>query len=132
MPTSLPDAATPLSPDAEAVRSRFSDAVQAFDRSKPVWVLGHNDADGLSATALFARAFQAAGWAVRTRTVGRGESPWSPDMRREFAGVEAGGLVITDLGVRDGGPKARNAHRRRRPPRADGRARRRADHRLRP
>jgi single-stranded-DNA-specific exonuclease len=83
----------------------FANAAQAFERSKPVWILGHNDADGLSATALFARAFLATGWAVRTRILGRGESPWSEDMRTELADEPAGGLVITDLGVREGLPK---------------------------
>lgn len=85
--------------------SIFARAVQEFDRAKPVWILGHNDADGLSATALFARAFEAAGWTVRTRIVGRGESPWSGAMRTELAYEPAGGVVITDLGVRDALPK---------------------------
>ena len=85
--------------DHAAIASAFTTALAGFDRSKPVRVLGHNDADGLSATALFARAFAAAGWDVRTRTVGRGESPWSPEMRAEFAGMAAGGVVVTDLGV---------------------------------
>jgi single-stranded-DNA-specific exonuclease len=85
--------------------STFARAIRAFDRTGPVWILGHNDADGLSATALFARAFVAAGWAVRTRIVGRGESPWSSAMRSELADEPAGGVVITDLGVRDTLPK---------------------------
>lgn len=85
--------------------SAFAMAIREFDRTKPVWILGHNDADGLSATALFARAFGAAEWAVRTRIVGRGESPWSDAMRAELAGEPAGGVVITDLGVRDALPK---------------------------
>ena len=100
--SSQPDLPVVLSPDAAGVRERFAAVVARFDRSRPVWVLGHNDADGLSATALFARAFEAAGWTVRTRIVGRGESPWSAEMREELAGVEAGGIVVTDLGVRDG------------------------------
>ena len=83
----------------------FAQAIEAFDSSSPVWVLGHNDADGLSATALFARAFAAAGWVVRTRIVGRGESPWSDAMRAELADEPAGGVIITDLGVRDTLPK---------------------------
>lgn len=94
-----------LSPHAAEVRGRFAAAVARFDRGRPVWVLGHNDADGLSATALFARAFEADGWTVRTRIVGRGESPWSAELRAELAGVEAGGIVVTDLGVRDGALK---------------------------
>ena len=60
---------------------------------------------GLSATALFARAFGEAGWTVRTRIVGRGESPWSDAMRTELADKPAGGVIITDLGVRDALPK---------------------------
>jgi single-stranded-DNA-specific exonuclease len=85
--------------------SAFARAIQEFDRTKPVWILGHNDADGLSAIALFARAFGAAGWAVRTRIVGRGESPWSDAMRTELADEPAGGMIITDLGVRNALPK---------------------------
>lgn len=91
----------PDAPLDRAVTKRFADAIAGFDKGRPVWVLGHNDADGLSATALFARAFAAAGWAVRTRIVGRGESPWSAEMRAELAGADAGGVVITDLGVQD-------------------------------
>src|SRR6195952_4886806 len=85
--------------------STFAKAMQEFDRTKPVWILGHNDADGLSATALFARALGAAGWSVRTRIVGRGESPWSDAMRMELADEPVGGVIITDLGVRDALPK---------------------------
>ncbi len=83
----------------------FARAIREFDRTRPVWILGHNDADGLSATALLARAFGQAGWTVRTRIIGRGESPWSDAMRTELADEPAGGVVITDLGVRDALPK---------------------------
>jgi len=86
---------------SETVAAAFTAAITEFDRGKPVWILGHNDADGLSATAIFARAFMAAGWTVRTRVVGRGESPWSTEMRAALDGEPMGGLVITDLGVRD-------------------------------
>ncbi len=101
----VPDQPLVLSDASTVVRARFAAVVSRFDRTRPVWVLGHNDADGLSATALFTRAFTAAGWSVRTRIVGRGESPWSAEMREELAGVDAGGIVVTDLGVRDGAPK---------------------------
>ena len=85
--------------------SAFATAIQAFDQTQPIWILGHNDADGLSATALFARAFKAAKWTVRTRIVGRGESPWSDAMRAELVDEPAGGIIITDLGVRETLPK---------------------------
>jgi len=93
-----------LSP-AQQVCTAFRTAVAGFDRAHPVLVLSHNDADGLSAAALFARAFAADGWEVRTRVVGRGESPWSEEMRAELADVPAGGVVVTDLGVQPGLPK---------------------------
>lgn len=80
---------------AEAFRS----AITGFDRAAPVLVLCHNDADGLSAGALFARAFGAVGWQVRTRVVGRFEGAWTAEMRAELAGTPVGGVVITDLGI---------------------------------
>ena len=89
--------------DASQVRAAFREAVNEFGPG-PAWILGHNDADGLSAVALFARAFAASGRPVRTRVVGRGESPWSDAMRAELAGEAAGGVVVTDLGVRDASP----------------------------
>ena len=98
------DAMTP-SPPALAVADAFRAAVAGFGRDAPVLVLCHNDADGLTAGALFARAFAAAGWQVRTRVVGRGESPGSDEMRAELADVPAGGVVVTDLGVQPGLPK---------------------------
>ena len=85
---------------SQAIQANFAKAFRSFDPSRPVWVLGHNDADGLAATALFVRALRARGRAVRTRIVGRGESAWSGDMRAELAGEPAGGVIVTDLGVR--------------------------------
>jgi len=92
-------------PPAQHVAAAFRTAVAGFDRTHPVLVLSHNNADGLSAAALFARAFAADGWQVRTRVVGRGESPWSEEMRAELGPVPAGGVVVADLGVQPGLPK---------------------------
>jgi single-stranded-DNA-specific exonuclease len=36
------------------------------------------------------------------RVVGRGENPWSEAMRAELAGEDVGGLIVADLGVREG------------------------------
>lgn len=65
-------------------------------------VLGHFDADGLAATAIFVRALCAEGHSVRTRIVGRGENPWSREMRAELERLRLSGLIATDLGVRPG------------------------------
>ena len=91
--------ATAPHPQSHRVADAFRAAVATFGRNGPVLVLCHNDADGLSAGALFARAFAAAGWQVRTRVVGRGEGAWTEEMRAELAGTPAGGVVVTDLGV---------------------------------
>lgn len=83
------------------LKRTFRQAVESFG-PKPVLILGHNDADGLSAMAILVRVLERHGLEVQTRIVGRGESPWSDAMRAELAETPMGGLIITDLGVRAG------------------------------
>jgi single-stranded-DNA-specific exonuclease len=71
-----------------------------------VLVLGHFDADGLAATAILLRALERAGRRTAVRIVGRGENPWSDAMRAELAAADAGAVLVTDLGVRDGALKS--------------------------
>ncbi|HYB98938.1 MAG TPA: DHH family phosphoesterase [Candidatus Limnocylindrales bacterium] len=87
---------------AADVRKRFSDALRNFDAQKPVLVMGHHDADGLSATALLVRALRSSGREVITRIVGRGENPWSKSMAAELEPLALAGLMVADLGVRPG------------------------------
>ncbi|HEY8616507.1 hypothetical protein [Phenylobacterium sp.] len=94
-PTSCPSAS------AEA-QDLLRAALKRFDPARPVLVLGHNDADGLSALAIFARAFECAGRPHQRRIVGRGESPWDAALRAEVARADPGGLVVCDLSLRDG------------------------------
>jgi single-stranded-DNA-specific exonuclease len=98
----------PPAPPAEiAVRDAFRTALAGFRRDEgPVLVMGHNDADGLSAAAIFVRALRAAGWAAEPRILGRGENPWSAETAAELADARLGGLVVTDLGTRPGAVKA--------------------------
>ncbi len=81
-------------------KTLFAGALETFRRNRPVLVMGHFDADGLSATAIVLRAFRAAGWEAEPRLVGRGENAWSATMRAELDGADWGGLVVTDLGTR--------------------------------
>ncbi|MGF3024585.1 hypothetical protein ACQVP2_17380 [Methylobacterium aquaticum] len=78
----------------------FTEALAQFGSGIPV-VLCHDDADGLSAGALFARALaQTAHGRARVRVIGRGESAWSDTIRAELAtGPPVAGLVVADLGV---------------------------------
>ncbi|RVU13947.1 DHH family phosphoesterase [Methylobacterium oryzihabitans] len=78
----------------------FLPTLARFGAGAPV-VLCHDDADGLSAGAIFARACsQAPHGPARVRVIGRGESAWSDAIRAELAaGPPVGGLIVTDLGV---------------------------------
>ena len=78
----------------------FAAAVAAFG-GKPL-ILGHFDADGLSAVAILARALERSGRPAEIRLVGKGENPWSDALRAELAERAPGGLIVADLGVREG------------------------------
>ena len=103
---SLPPPAAAADPET-AVRDAFRAALAGFRRDDgPVLVMGHNDADGLSATAIFLRALRKAGWTAAPRILGRGENPWSAEMAAELAGgPRLGGIIATDLGTRPGAIK---------------------------
>ena len=80
----------------------FARAVAGFGPGAPA-ILCHDDADGLSAGAILARAFARAGREpAAVRVVGRGASAWSLAMRGELAALAPGGIVVTDLGVQAG------------------------------
>ena len=79
---------------------RFKAALAGFGAGRPTVVLCHNDADGLSAGALFKRMLDRAGHDVRVRVVGRGEGAWTEEMRAELADRAPGGVVVGDLGTR--------------------------------
>jgi single-stranded-DNA-specific exonuclease len=84
------------------VQKTFREAVDRFRADAPALILGHNDADGLSASALLARALGQQAHPPRVRILGRGENPWSDAMRTELSKAPVGGLIVTDLGVREG------------------------------
>jgi single-stranded-DNA-specific exonuclease len=84
------------------VQHNFRMAIDKFRADAPVLILGHNDADGLSASALLARALSRQARPHRIRILGRGENPWSDTMRTELSNAPASGLIVADLGVREG------------------------------
>jgi len=87
--------------DTIQVGRDFAQAVAGFGPGAPL-ILTHNDADGLSAGTLLARALARAGRAPGIRVLGRGENPWSADMAAELATRSPAGLVVADLGLRAG------------------------------
>lgn len=93
------------SSSAQAVQAAFRAALDEFDRAAPTLVMGHFDADGLSALAILVRALEADGRRAAVRIVGKGENPWSDAIRAELAGQRLGGIIVADLGVRPGALK---------------------------
>ena len=90
-----------LSPETDprtTASDAFAAALAGFDRARPVTVLGHFDADGLSAVAILVRALRAAGWSAAPRVAGKGESPWDADFAATLG--RPGGLIVADLGTR--------------------------------
>ncbi|WP_374944186.1 DHH family phosphoesterase [Sphingomonas sp.] len=81
-------------------REAFAGALATFDTARSVVVLGHFDADGLTATAILVRALRAAGRTAEAVIVGKGESPWDEAVGARLAAHAPGGLVVTDLGTR--------------------------------
>jgi single-stranded-DNA-specific exonuclease len=83
-----------------AARAAFAQGLARIDRDKPVCVLGHFDADGLSAVAILVRALRAAGRRAEPVTTAKGETPWDETVVARLAAYEPGGLILTDLGTR--------------------------------
>ena len=84
------------SADPHAIGRVFAQEVERFG-PEPM-VMGHFDADGLSAVAILARTLSGS----TVRLVGKGENPWSEAIGSEVADQAPGGLIATDLGVREG------------------------------
>lgn len=83
-----------------AAREAMQGALARFRRDRPVVVLSHFDADGLSAAALLVRALEQVGWRSRAETIGKGETPWDEAVAARLTTLEPGGLVLCDLGTR--------------------------------
>lgn len=75
----------------------------ALDRAGgdgPVVVLGHFDADGLTAVAILVRALRRAGRTVEPLAIGKTESPWDEAVAARLAALAPALLIVADLGTR--------------------------------
>ncbi|EYD76586.1 hypothetical protein Rumeso_01544 [Rubellimicrobium mesophilum DSM 19309] len=88
--------------DPADVAPAFRAALDRFDPARSALILGHFDADGLSAVAILKRALDRADRPTEVRITGKGENPWSPALRAEMKERRPGGLLVADLGVREG------------------------------
>ena len=91
--------ATPLSDEWIADAStRFAAFASPLDA--PPLIASHDDADGLSSSALLARQWRTVrGSMPEIRLVGRGENAWDDRFAAELAERAPSSLVIADLGV---------------------------------
>jgi len=85
-----------------AAGEAFAAALARIPNDRPLLILGHFDADGLSGVAILFRALMAIGRHARIRLVGRGENPWDDALLREWRAQDPAGLIVVDLGVREG------------------------------
>lgn len=92
----------PQTPSPADAATAFRAALDRFDTDRRPLILGHFDADGLSAAAILARALERAGRPAGIRILGKGENPWSPALRADLAARPPGGLIVTDLGIQAG------------------------------
>lgn len=83
-----------------AARQAMADALAGFDPDRPIVVVCHFDADGLSAGAILVRALIAAGRIATPLMVGKAETPWSDEVRERIKAQKPGGLILADLGTR--------------------------------
>ena len=94
---------------ADEVGERFFGWLASLPKGKAsrVYVVCDFDGDGLPAGAILLRALREAGYASAAGECRRkGESAWGPEigdrLRERAAGEQIDGLIVTDLGVRDG------------------------------
>ena len=93
-----------LSPDGDvraAARDAMTAALATFKRGRPILVVSHFDADGLTAAAILIRALRQAGREAVSVVVGKGESPWDPEVTHRLGALDPGGLIVADLGLGD-------------------------------
>ncbi|MCJ2065696.1 phosphoesterase [Methylobacterium sp. J-088] len=83
-----------------AARDAMMAALATFKPGAPVLIVSHFDADGLTAAAILARALRDAGMSAESLVIGKGESPWDPEVTDRIAAWNPGGLIVADLGTR--------------------------------
>lgn len=84
----------------KAAREAMRDALATFTPGRPILVASHFDADGLTAAAILVRSLRQAGMSAEPFIVGKGESPWDPEVAARIGGQEPGGLIVADLGTK--------------------------------
>jgi single-stranded-DNA-specific exonuclease len=64
-------------------------------------LLGHSDADGLTATAILARSLRAKGFFVHADITRKGENAWSSNVLQRIKDSHPAALIVADLGSRE-------------------------------
>jgi single-stranded-DNA-specific exonuclease len=87
--------------DHNSAQQIFLRFIQQLPPKARVSVLGHSDADGLTAAVILARALQAKGFAVDPDVTRKGETAWSPSALERMQQHQPAALLVADLGSRD-------------------------------
>ncbi|WP_244537331.1 phosphoesterase [Methylobacterium pseudosasicola] len=83
-----------------AAREAMTAVLATFKPGAPVLIVSHFDADGLTAAAILVKALRKAGMSAETLVIGKGESPWDPEVTDRIAARSPGALIVADLGTR--------------------------------
>ncbi len=87
--------------DCEKARKTFLDFLKPLPPEVSFYVLGHSDADGLTASAILARGLRAKGFRVEAGVTRKGENAWSPSVLQRVRNSHSAALIVTDLGSRE-------------------------------
>lgn len=87
--------------DCRKAQKVFLDFLNQLPPDASFYVLGHSDADGLTASAILARSLQAKGFRVEAEVTRKGENAWSSSVRQRVEDFHPTALIVTDLGSRE-------------------------------
>ncbi len=87
--------------DRKEAQSIFLSFLHQLPPETSFYILGHSDADGLTASAILARSLRAKGFRVEAGITRKGENAWSPSVLQRVMSLHPTSLIVTDLGSRE-------------------------------
>ena len=87
--------------DRREAQEIFLTFVNQLPPQASIHILGHSDADGLTASTILARSLRAKGFRAEAEVTRKGENAWSPSVLQKIENYHPAALIVTDLGSRE-------------------------------